>query len=162
MTESTDNEEWRVSPIKNVGENYLLPVLFYIENIRKMSTKNLKSKTSEKPLENLWFLVVEHIRNMSTSARFSKTFWKPPANIAPSLVVPLDTYILPRNKLRLKMRPDDSQEICWCNRLSLMWCSQHQAQIWDGCDLNVVLMSFEMNLGRIHWMRQGGSANGDS
>ena len=28
----------------------------YIENIRKMSTKNLKLKTSEKPLENLWFL----------------------------------------------------------------------------------------------------------
>ena len=127
-----------------------------------MSTKNLKSKTSEKPLENLWFLVVEHIRNMSTSARFSKTFWKPPANIAPSLVVPLDTYILPRNKFRLNMRPADSQEICWCNRLSLMWCSQHQAQIWDGCDLNVVLMSFEMNLRRIHWMRRGGRANGDS
>ena len=32
-----------------------------IENIRKMSTKNLKPKTSEKPLENLWFLVFEHI-----------------------------------------------------------------------------------------------------
>ena len=48
--------------------------LVHIENIRKMSTKNLKSKTSEKPPENLWFLVVEHIRNMSTSARFSKTF----------------------------------------------------------------------------------------
>ena len=46
----------------------------YIENIRKMSTKNLKPKTSEKPLENLWFLVFEHIRNMSTRVRFSKTF----------------------------------------------------------------------------------------
>ena len=84
MRESTDNEEWRVSPIKNVGENYLLTVLFYIENIRKMSTKNLKSKTpekplenlwktSEKPLKNLWFLVFEHIRNMATRVRFSKT-----------------------------------------------------------------------------------------
>ena len=41
-----------------------------------MSTKNLKSKTSEKPLGNLWFLVFEHIRNMSTRVRFSKTFWK--------------------------------------------------------------------------------------
>ena len=44
----------------------------YIENLRKMSTKNLKSKTSEKPLENLWFLVFEHIRNMSTKVRISK------------------------------------------------------------------------------------------
>ena len=44
------------------------------------------------------------------------------------------------------MQPHDSQEICWCDRQSLMWCSQHQAQIWDGCDLNVVLMSFKMNL----------------
>ena len=49
-------------------------VCTYIENIRKMSTKNLKPKTSEKPLENLWFLVFEHIRNMSTRVRFSKTF----------------------------------------------------------------------------------------
>ena len=32
-----------------------------------MSTKNLKSKTSEKTLENLWFLVFENIRNMDSS-----------------------------------------------------------------------------------------------
>ena len=120
-----------MSPIKNVGENYLLTVLFYIENIRKMSTKNLKSKTPEKPLKNLWKTSGFWCSNIYEICRPKRDFQKPRHF---SYIFDVILFVWTKNNKRMKTK---NIQIVQIRTFRFKWCKIRKSPCASDLDKNI-------------------------